>query len=312
VKRIVVAVVLLFFQCIPAGAADPNCVSEYYRNKLPGCIDDMLSPLRASGSKADSSTVLGFLAQLFANSPEERQRLLASEPSDYVRSVELIALYYAGLLDDARKFSDQNGLSVVLQKLQAAPPTLLANVRPSSVPAENDLLIGAYMASGDKALIQRIVENYSGADNAMASDGFRIGLMMSRFGPSLTPKGRDSIMMQAICTKYQCKVDQAKFLRVMTLGTAFWSLQSLSTKDEGIKKTLSEFFARDARLNTLFRIEQNAFGNYLVYVAGATAIKEDQPGTNQEALAAMRKSVSIYENLGPANEAFAPPTGGKK
>jgi hypothetical protein len=313
VKRIVVAVALLFIQCFPAGAADPNCMNEnYYRNRLPSCIDDMLSPLRASGSKADPNTVIGFLAQLFSTSPEERQRLLENEPSDYVRSVELVALYRADLLDDAQRFSIKNNLSALLQKLQASRPAPLAAVRPSSVPADNDLLIGAYMASGDKAFIQRIIDNYSSADDAMASDGFRVGLMLSKFGPGLTPKGRDSVMMQAICAKYQCKTDQAKFLRVTTLATAFWSLQSLSGKDDGIRKMLSDFFARDTRLDTLFKIEQTAFGNYLVYIIAVTAIKDDQPGANRENLAAMRNSVSIYENLGPANEAFAPFAGQKK
>lgn len=62
-KPIYIAVALLFIQCFPAGAADPNCMNEnYYRNRLPSCIDDMLSPLRASGSKADPNTVIGFLA----------------------------------------------------------------------------------------------------------------------------------------------------------------------------------------------------------------------------------------------------------
>jgi predicted amino acid-binding ACT domain protein len=92
----------------------------------------------------------------------------------------------------------------------------------------------------------------------------------------------------------------------MTLGTALWSLQSLSGQDEGVKKALSDFFARDARLKNLFTIEQTAFGNYLTAMILVTTLKPDQTGADRETYAAMDKSASIYENLGSAKEAFAP------
>src|SRR5262249_11121391 len=158
---------------------------------------------------------------------------------------------------------------------------------------------GAYMASGDAALIARILENYSTADDGMAHDAIRIGFMISKFGGGLAPKGRDTATARVACEKYQCKVDSTKLYRVMTLATAMWSLRSLSEKDNGVKKTLDDFFGRDARLKTIYAIEQVAFGNYLTALIGIEAFKD----------AAMSKSASIYESLGPANEAFAPPVG---
>ena len=109
----------------------------YYRTKLPGCIDSILSSFRqtALSGKADPSTIIGLLAQLFSASPEEKQRILNDEPSDYVRSVDLVALYRAGLLDDARQFADKNNLSGLLQKLEADRPAPLVAVRPLSIPA---------------------------------------------------------------------------------------------------------------------------------------------------------------------------------
>jgi hypothetical protein len=169
------------------------------------------------------------------------------------------------------------------------------------------------MASGDRTFIQRILDNYSTADDGMVGDALRIGFMMTQFGPSLMPKRRDNVTAQAACAKYQCKVDQTKFFRVMTLATAIWSLQSLAGHDDGIKKTLSEFLARDTRLKTLFTTEQVALGNYIAAIAGANAFKDDHAGTEHEqAYAAMSKSASIYENLGPTNEAIAPFMGLKK
>jgi hypothetical protein len=90
---------------------------------------------------------------------------------------------------------------------------------------------------------------------------------------------------------------------VLTLATASWSLQSLSQQDEGIKNTLSNFFAGDARLKTLFFVEQNAFANYLTTVIGLAGLP------NAEVL---NRSAEMYERLGPANEAFVPPTNSKK
>ncbi|MCK1637997.1 hypothetical protein IVA95_10410 [Bradyrhizobium sp. 157] len=185
------------------------------------------------------------------------------------------------------------------------PP--LDAVTPSSTPADNDLLIGAYMASGNTAHIRRILENYSSADDGMASDGLRVGFMMGKFGPGLAPKERDSVTIKVACTKYDCNADKSKFLRVMTLGTAMWSLQSLSAQDDGIKKTLSEFFSRDARLKNLFAAEQAAFGNYLMAILFVSTFQNDRAGADQDqAYELMSKSASIYERFGSGKEAFEP------
>jgi hypothetical protein len=306
--RIAFALTFLYFCPDVAFAGGQECMAGYYRSKSPGCIDDVLAQLRQTPpSSREPNTAIGFFAQLFRASPQERERLLKTEPSDYVRSIELVGLYRAGLPDDAQKFGTANNLSSLSEKLRAMRLETLDAVRPASIPADNDLLIGAYMASGDIALIQRVLDNYSSADDGLVSDAFRIGLMMSKFGPGLAPKGRDNVTMQAACAKYQCKVDQTKLFRVMTLATAIWSLQSLAQQDDGIKKTLSDFLAHDTRLKTLFTAEQVAFGNYVTTMAGVTILKNDHTEEERErAYAAMSKSASIYENLGPANEAFAP------
>jgi hypothetical protein len=91
------------------------------------------------------------------------------------------------------------------------------------------------------------------------------------------------------------------------LATAYWSLQSLARRDDGIRKTLSDFLARDTRLKNLFAIEQTAFGNYLTAIIAVAALKPGQaPTDNDRAYTAVSQSLSIYENLGPAADAFAP------
>jgi hypothetical protein len=69
---------------------------------------------------------------------------------------------------------------------------------------------------------------------------------------------------------------------------------------------LNDVFIDDARLKTLFVIEQTAFGNYFVALAGAAAFKNGQSNEQQRsAYAAMDKAATIYENLGSAADATA-------
>jgi hypothetical protein len=309
IARLAITLTFFTFCSGVSFAAGQDCTTSYYRTRPPACVDDVLTQLRQRppNPRAEPNSIIGFLAQLFRAFPQERERILKADLSENVKPVILVSLYRAGLPDDAQKFATANNLSALSEKLRATRLVALDAVKPSSFPGDNDLLIGAYMASGNTALIQRILENYSSADDAMAGDGFRMGLMMSKFGPAMTPKGRNTVMVQAACAKYQCKEDQTKLLRVMTLGTALWSLQSLSGQDDGIKKTLSDFFTRDARLKNLFAIEQTAFGNYLTAIVFVTTFKDDHTGADREqAYAAMDKSASIYEGLGSGKEAFAP------
>lgn len=297
-----------FFSVIGVANAQ-QCMASYYRAKPPACLDEVLAQLRQKPQNPGSEpgAAVGFLARIFRDSAGERERVVKSDLSDNQKSVVLNGLYRAGLPQDAQKFAAANNLAVPPENVRATRLVALDAVKPSSFPGDNDLLIGAYMASGNPALVQRILENYSSADDAMAGDGFRMGLLMTKFGPTMTPKGRNNVMVRAACAKYQCKEDQTKLLRVMTLGTALWSLQSLSAQDDGIKKALSDFFARDARLKNLFTTEQTAFGNYLTAIVAVIALKDDHTGPDREqAYAAMDKSASIYENLGSANDAFAP------
>jgi hypothetical protein len=306
-----VAIALMISLLCPGAAlaAGQDCMASYYRSKQTSCVDGALAQLRqkAAGGQAEPNTIIGFLAEIFRTSPQERERLLKAEPSNYVKSVDVISLYRGGLPDEAQKFAAANNLAGLSDRLRAARLPSLDAVRPSSTPADNDLLIGAYMASGNTALVQRVLDNYSGAEDGMVSDGLRIGFMMSKFGPGLAPKGRDSVMIKVACTKYDCKTDQTKFLRVMTLGTAIWSLQSLSAQDDGIKKALSEFFSRDARLKNLFATEQAAFGNYMTAIVLVSTFQKDRAGAAQDqAYEQMSKSASVYENLGSGKDAFEP------
>jgi hypothetical protein len=217
-----------------------------------------------------------------------------------------VALFRADLLDDAQKFADKNQLTVLLQKLKTDKLVTLAAVRPSSTPADNDLLIGAYMASGDTTFIERILENFSGAEDVMVSDGLRMGYLMGKFGNRLAPKERESVTMAAASAKYQSDADSAKLLRLLTLMTASWALSSLAKHDDGIRRAVAGFFEHNARLKNLLLIEQTAFGNYLTYLIAVLTLTSDNASVNAKTYAAMSKSALAYEKLEPASDAFPP------
>lgn len=289
-----------------ASAGGADCMPTYYRAKSPACIDAIFAAIQQAPPRTVPNNLVGFLAELFRSSSKERERILTATSSDYLKSVTLTSLWLAGLTEEARRFAATNNLSAPLEQLAKSSLVALDAIKPSSLPGDNDLLIGAYMASGNTDFIQRILGNYSSADDEMVRDGLRMGFMMSKFGPNLAPKGRAPVMTRVACEKYQCKSDARRLLRVMTLASALWALQSLSQQDERIKKTLNSFFTGDPRLKTSFLIEQNAFANYLTTVVGLTALNNPAGGEPSPGYAAMSKSADIYEKLGPANEAFAP------
>jgi hypothetical protein len=73
----------------PAFAAGERCMASYYRSKSPACVDDTLAQFRqdAAGGRADPNTIIGFLAEIFRSSPQERERLLpASRRKDATAS----------------------------------------------------------------------------------------------------------------------------------------------------------------------------------------------------------------------------------
>lgn len=206
-----------------------------------------------------------------------------------------------------RKFSDKNQLSALRQKLETNRPPPLATVRPTSNPADNDLLIGACMASGDTTFIRRILENFANADDSTASDGLRMGFLQSKFGATLVPKEREPVTVGAAGEKYQCKTDPAKLYRLLTLSSAFWALQSLSQRDDGIRKTLASFFEQDTRLRNLLAVERTSFENYVTLLVLFVPLKYDHASKEADQVyTAISKSALTYETLGSARDAFAP------
>jgi hypothetical protein len=302
--------IILILPCTSAFAADdPNCITDFYRQKNESCIDAFIkSTPNIEGRSADiqggqiNPGQLGFFADLFMNDPRQKARILALDAPPAAKLLFTEALYEAGLETEAQTYGDANGFADAPKSMQAMGLVPIKQLKSAANPADNDILIGAYMASGNTGYIKSILENFSSASDDMARDALRLSFVSSKFGPTNTPPGREPVMMQAACQKYECRKDMQRMMRVMTLSSAFWALLSLSQPDAGIKSTLAGFFENDPRLKRLLADESHAFGNYMTTLALTAAIKDN---VNFNA------SLSIYERLGSGQDAIAAMMGRK-
>ena len=307
VKLFIVPLLWLFCGCFVASAAPAaSCMDSYYLTKDPACVDAILASLQQmSAAQIVGGPIPGFLAVIFTDSPQERDRLLEADAPGGVKDAEMLALLLAGQPDEARRFGESGGRKELFDRLKAAGVSPLAEVRPSMVSGDNDLLIGAYMASGDTGWILRILDNFASADDAMAANAIRAGLLNAKFGPLFAPPGREKTAITALCDKYACKENPAKLRRVLTLASAYWALQSLGRQDNRIGKTFSAFFSQDQRLNAIVQSEQDAFGHYMTTLAAVAALQSPSP-EQQRFLAAANEALAAYEKFGSAKAAFAP------
>ncbi|UCI08215.1 hypothetical protein [Mesorhizobium sp. B1-1-8] len=274
-------------------AQSNDCISIFYRTKDAACLNRLIASLDKLPPGVENGTFIGFFAALFDSSPELRQKLLDGVPSDRAASTYLAALRKAGLVDEAQRFAASRKLE------DATPPGAvpLKTVVPVSVPLDNDLLLGAYMATGDLSHIDRILENLRTSRDGMAADAIRIGLIMGKFGGAVAP-GRPNIMIVAACRKYGCPRNQPSMdmMRSLTIASAVWALQSIAKNDVSVKKELNRFFQNDPHLAAIFTREQSAFANYLTLV-GLWSVKKD---------GSLDAVLTDYERLGAADALLEP------
>ncbi|MDB5593808.1 MAG: hypothetical protein JWM36_769 [Hyphomicrobiales bacterium] len=288
---------------LAASAQSGDCRLGFYRNPTVQCVDDILGIL---GRSKEVSSALGpyvaFLGEVFRTYPDIRKHVLSSPIAADVTPIVVAALISVGRRDEAAALAPPDGAEKIRRadKPSSAP---LDAVRASDNPGVNDVLISAYAASGNIAHIKHILENFETADKEMIHDALRMGLMNGKFGSGPIKLGREGVardwmtpMSMAACARYECKVNPKKMMRMMTLASAFWALQSLSERDENIKKTFTTFLS-DARMKPLVLAESTAFGNYMTLLLAYAGI-QDKPEINE--------TLARFEQLEPAEEVARP------
>jgi hypothetical protein len=292
--RLLILILAAGLFSLPAGAAETaECQASFYKTKDMECVKALIASTdKLPDAKMPNavSPIIGFLAGVFANYPEEKARILAQDSSKRMKTIYLPALFRAGLVDDAKAYATKIGWLEGFEKYQQDKTVPLAEIKPSTFPGDNDMLIGAYMASGNTAYIKNILANFGSAKDGMVADSLRMSFMQGAFGPTLAPKDRPTIMVATACEKYECKKDMHELMRIMTLSSAFWALQSLARQDEGVKKAFTDYMEGDARLKRIVLTEANAFNNYRTMLMAYAAIKDNEQITS---------ALSSYEKLGP-------------
>lgn len=293
------ALLLVCAAGVPLQAAGPaDCMRAYARTHDPACVDQVLAAVRPSPSAKPGQetmfmqSVVGFLAEILASSPQERRRVQTLPLSPLAREACAEALWRAGQRDEALACLRAGGLAEVARRLTAANPPVLATVRPQMNPSDNDLLIGAYMASGDVRRLRPLLENFGGASDGMAADAFRISHFVGRRDPG----DRPGSPTKAACERYDCRRDMRTFLRVLTMASAAWALEDIGRGDAAVARFSEGYYAADARLLRLRDAERQTFANYstlrLVWSSGVRSEPD------------VEAYLSGYENLMPAKELF--------
>lgn len=248
-----------------AFAKDYNCYSTFYKTNDFECVDRLVTMLSKKFYKtkdfnhSNIQGIVGFLTEIFRTKSKYKDYTLKKDVPLYIKSVFMVSLYRAGLTKEAKNYASYNSLEKLFGAYKKNSVELLTNLKPRYLPYDNDFLIGAFMASGNKKYIFRIIENYKTVSLEKAEDAFRVALVKNKFGTSLSPKVRKSQMLKNICIKYECKKNQKDFYKIMTLSTAYWSLNSLAKKHQIIKDSLNEFFKKNKQLKNILYIERNNF-----------------------------------------------------
>ena len=142
-----------------------DCASTYYRDKSEACLSATLAALRdATSVKPEiNAAMVGFLAGVIKSTPTMEAKILAAVGPPAMKTTILMALDRAGRDEAARSFAQTENLQAALAGLESELPPRLDEVKPRSAAADNDLLIGAFMATGDPAYIKAILGNFSAA-----------------------------------------------------------------------------------------------------------------------------------------------------
>jgi hypothetical protein len=312
-KRLILAIALAVALCPSAGVAQTpadDCASTYYRDKSEACLSATLAALRdATSIKPEiNAAMVGFLAGVIKSTPTKEAKIVAAIGPPAMKTTVLMALNRAGRDEAARSFAQTENLQTALAKLESELPPRLGEIKPRSAVADNDLLIGAFMATGDPAYIKAILGNFTAATDDQIRDAVRVALMQARFSEN-DRRGGYGRLARVVCGKYQCRRDLSAFSRVMTLSAAYWTLTALAAKDETIRKTSQAFLDADLRVKAIEQNEQDAFAAYLERFSAWTAAK------NNPDLADKAKSddalLSDYEDLGSTRNLLHPLVGGQ-
>lgn len=273
-------------------ASDAGCSHTFYKTKDMACIDIFLDALSHNQREINPNAV-GFFSALFRHSPGMTEEILGKAKSFIEKATLVEALDRSGQLAGATEYAGAHSLIEFLEAGRQAKVSEIDDIKPYADPADNDRMVGAYMATGNPTYILKILNNTMDVEEGRLHDIFRVALFTDKFGETLWPKERDGKRMGALCDKYKCKENQKDFMRTLTLSFGVWSVMSLSQSDDGIRDVFVSFLKAHRNHGKIFGFERANFSNYL------TLFILDQTGVENEAVETF---LVAYETFGSSED----------
>jgi hypothetical protein len=291
-KKILIFILSLFFN-ISLFAGD---IYKFYENKDFQEVNNLIEKvnLQLKISKFDYQNfqyVIGLLSEIFKKYPKEKYEILEKNVSKFTKGLFLVSLYRAGLEKDADDFNKKellNEISIYKKEI-----ILIEEVIPKYNPSENDLLLGAFSATGNNLYIKNILNNFLNSEMERQRDVVRVALVKKKFGNKLSQKSSNKNMINAILKKYKEK----DFFEFMTSSSGLWALMSLSSKDNNLSEKLENILNEDKKLSLIIKDEINNFQNYLIFIILSDSIKNNNKITNKDLELKVEKFIYEYENL---------------
>lgn len=291
-RRLLVALALTSAMGAPAFAY-PQCMETYHVDHDRSCLEKVAKALEAD--EIDGETIVGFMAETLRSAPEVRT--LYSKPDLKPRAKAAFARAFDMSHNNMRGFFKAlfgGGGDDGDAETSTAKPDVDTLVSFDDLNA-NDLLIGAFMASGNQDHLARVLKNFDTAGEQMTSDALREGMLLIRYWTHVTQANRTpvKIMMQIGCARYGCKPGTNGEGRLATLSTAYWAFFKHAANDEGFRDAMMAYRAKHLKFALVEAQERAAADNY-VSLSIAYARRKDHP--------ALAKAFEAYENFRPLSE----------
>lgn len=285
----IVVLILFFTSC--GGRANPEkmkCMNTFYQTKDYACVKNIISQLDTTRNEKELDSLTNYMGAVFKHYPEFKEKALSEKVSLRTKAVFLGDLHIAGLAEEAKKYATENKLETILEAYKTKRVKTLDQIKTPYTPTENDILISGFLVSGETDYIKRLLNSYKNLTFDELSYAVRMGLLTTKFGSTMAPKGRKSDIIQTLCTKYNCKSDPKKFMQIMSVSSAHWALNSLAEKHEKIKNTMVDFYEQNKKISEIVYKENVMLSNYMVLIIASTAIQNNE---------AINQLMSDYENL---------------
>jgi hypothetical protein len=287
-KSIANALILLLAlsscKTMASSSPDKHKLENFYTHKDCTAIERSLITFDKNNTKLSTKTpdnsgsIIGILSGVFIKDNDCREKILSLSEgfSDNTKIIIFTSLFRAELPDIAKTFAQHYFPNYRIEQLKGFGESSIKSVVLNYDDAsKNDLLIGAYFATGDDIYLKNMLHNFKTQKKDKIKDVIRVAMVIEKFGFSLSPSSHQSKMWESIKNKYYSPKNPNSVVNFITMSSLFWALNSIAKNDENVAKYLKSFFV-DNELEAIFLNEQTNFYNYSMALVLSIAKIKDQ------------------------------------